>query len=636
MTSTYRLEDLVTARAVAVIGASHDPSRIGGRPIRFLQQSGFSGAVYPVNPRHREVQGLQCYPNLAAIPGNVDVAVVSVPAADVVGVIAECGRKGIKGAIVFSSGFGEVGAEGRALENMVVETARREGVRVVGPNCQGLVAVRQGLNLSFSSAFVELGEAGPVGLVAQSGAIGGMLATEVRALGVGLSYWISSGNEADVDAAECIEFFVRDPHTRIIAAYIENVRAGRRLMGAVAAARSVGKPVVLLRTGRSPQAARAAASHTGAAAADPRVASALLEQAGACEVRDVPELLDVLSALARVRGPSGRRLGIVTNSGGLGVIMSDVAADLGLDVPPLPAAVQRELATFLPAFGATGNPVDVTAQIVGDARLLPRALEVVLRAPEIDVVIIALAMVNRLYPVDKIARDLVHAVDASGRPAVVCWVAGAPEGAAAIRAAGLPLFTEATRCLKTLAAVVRLTTPAYSPPAAASERPPAGVTALLERARDGPLDASSAAALLAAYGLPATREPGSVPASGAVELTVAGWRDPIFGPVASVGLVGPLGLALDNRAVVPAPASHDQALAALRRAWPHEGPCRAMDGILADVLTRLSSMAAELCDTVAEVRLDSVIVVPGCAEVTAAGVKIVVDRSRPPRTRRGD
>jgi len=499
LVTRYRFDDLVAARSVAVIGASQDPGRIGGRPVHFLRQGGFRGAIYPINAKYSEVQGLRCYPDLASVPGPVDVAIVSVPARDVAGALAACGASGVKGAVVFSSGFGEVGAEGRALQAEIARLARATGVRVIGPNCQGVVAFHQRLNLSFSSAFVDGGEPGPVGLVVQSGAVGGMMAALLRERGVSFSYWISSGNEADVDVPECLEFLARDRHTRVIGAYVESIRDGRRLLDAVAAARAAGKPVVILRAGRSAQSARAAASHTGAMAAEDRVAAALLAQVRATDARDVQELVDDLYAFARVEPPRGRRIAILSNSGGLGVIMADTCARLGLDLPALPERAQQSLRAFLPSFGATGNPVDVTAQVLSDPTLLPRSLEVLLRADEIDLVVVALAMVNRMYPVDAIVRDLLEARSAAGKPVMVTWLASAPEGAGAINAAGLAVFTDATRCLSALAALASSagTPPILTPPAPA---PLAPETARM-LAGAGPLDEFTSKAVLRACGV---------------------------------------------------------------------------------------------------------------------------------------
>jgi acyl-CoA synthetase (NDP forming) len=464
----YRLDDLVRARSVAIVGASQDPTRIGGRPIAFLLQAGFTGPIYPVNAKYTEVQGLRAYPDLDAIPAPVEVAVVSVPARDVPGVIEACARQGVRAAVVFSSGFGEVGEEGRSQQAALERLARATGVRIVGPNCQGVVALHHRLNLSFSSAFLDWGEPGHVGLAVQSGAVGGMMAALLRERRVGFSHWVSAGNEADVDVAECIDFFARDPATRVVGAYVESIRDGRRLLDAVVAARAAGKPVVILRAGRSAQSRRAAASHTGAMASDDAVATALLAQAGATDVRDVTELLDALATFARVPPPRGRRLGILSNSGGLGVIMADTAARLGLELPAFSPALQQTLAGILPAFGAAGNPVDVTAQLLADATLLPRALRAMLGSSEVDLLVVALAMVNRLYPVQTIVDDLVGASRDTGKPVIVTWVASAPEGLDVIEAARLPVFTDATRCLTALSALLRF---AGEPPLLQGPRP---------------------------------------------------------------------------------------------------------------------------------------------------------------------
>jgi acetate---CoA ligase (ADP-forming) len=479
----YRLDDLVRARSVAVVGASQDPTRIGGRPIAFLQQAGFTGPIYPVNAKYAEVQGLRAYPDLEAIPGPVEVAIVSVPARDVPGVIEACAKKGVRAAVVFSSGFGEVGEEGRAQQAALERLARVTGVRIVGPNCQGVVALHHRLNLSFSSAFLDWGEPGHVGLAVQSGAVGGMMAALLRERRVGFSHWVSAGNEADVDVAECIDFFARDPATRVIGAYVESIRDGRRLLDAVVAARAAGKPVVILRTGRSAQSRRAAASHTGALASDDAVATALLAQAGATDVRDVTELLDALATFARVAPPRGRRLGILSNSGGLGVIMADTAARLGLELPAFSTALQQELAAILPAFGATGNPVDVTAQLLADATLLPRSLRAMLGSSEVDLLIVALAMVNRLYPVQTIVDDIVGASRETGKSVIVTWLASAPEALHVIEAAGLPVFTDATRCLTALSALLRFAgePPLLEGPVASAPTLPAEARRLLER-----------------------------------------------------------------------------------------------------------------------------------------------------------
>ncbi len=506
----YRLEDFVTARAVAIVGASQDPGRIGGRPIDFLRRAGFEGRLYPVNAKYTEVQGLVCYPSVDALPEPPDVAIIAVPAREVSAVLLACADRGVKGAIVYSSGFAEVGDAGRALQEEVARVARQTGVRVIGPNCQGLTAVHQRLNLSFSSALVEMGAPGAVGLVAQSGAVGGMLAAMLRERGAGLSYWMSIGNEADVDLPECIEFLARDPQTRVVGAYVESIRDGRRLLSAIARARAAGKPVVLLRAGRSTQAARAAASHTGALAPEHRVAAALLREAGAAEVRDVQELLDHIYLFARVETRPGRRVAILSSSGGLGVIMSDTCADLGLEVPALSESIQDRLRAILPAFGATGNPVDTTAQLLSDHTLLSRSLAILLDAPEIDQVVVALSMVNQMYPVSTIVDDVAAVARSASKPVLVSWMASIPGGAERFQAAGVPVFADSTGCLKALAATVRFASAARVAPPVSGEAPDGSRSAearrLLDVAGSGPLDEHTSTAALRLYGVPTAEE----------------------------------------------------------------------------------------------------------------------------------
>lgn len=571
------LGSLAAARSIAVVGASPDPNRIGGRPIDFLKRAGFDGRVYPVNPKYTELQGLPCYPDLGVIPEPIDVAVVAVAAPDVARVLRQAAEKGAAGAIIYSSGFAEVGARGEALQDEIVRVAREVGIRLIGPNCQGLVAFRRRLNLSFSSALIEPAEAGPVALVAQSGAVGGMLLALLREQGVGFSYWISSGNEADVSLAECVEFFAEDPDTRVIGAYVESIREGRRLVEAVERARAAGKTVAFLRTGRSQQAARAARSHTGAIAVEDRVARALLRQAGAIDVTDVHELVDCLSLCARIGAPPGRRIGLLTNSGGLGVLMSDTCADLGLELPPLPEPLQRRLGAILPAFGATGNPVDVTAQFLSDDTLLPRSLEVLLAVPDLDVIVVALTMVTRLYPVGRIAADVVRLCRATAKPVLVCWVASAPEGIETFRAAGVPVFTDPTRCLRAVADLVRHgAVPARpaAPRTGPARQAETAARRLLAAGAAGTLDEYDSKALLAAYGIPMVverREP--TPESAIAAADAIGY--PVALKVCSAAIAhksdhGLVALNLTSAAEVRAACA--ELTERLRRAFPSPPP----------------------------------------------------------------
>jgi acyl-CoA synthetase (NDP forming) len=564
----------VRARRIAVIGASDEPNRIAGRPIDFLRRSGFDGQIYPVNPRRTTVQGLPCYPHVSDIPGEIDVAIVAVPAGDVPATVRAVAAKGGKAAIVYSSGFAEVGGAGAALQAELVRVAREVGVRVIGPNCQGLAAFHQHLNLTFSSALVDAGEAGSVALIAQSGAVGGMLHALLRERGVCFSHWISSGNEADVTLAECIEFLAEDTPTRVVGAYVEGIRDGRRLLSAIGRARASGKPVVLLRAGRSVQAARAARSHTGAIAAEERVARVLLRDAGATDAADVHELVDCIDLLSRQVAPGGARVALLSNSGGLGVLMADAAADLGLELPPFPAPVQAELQAILPAFGATGNPVDVTAQLLADHTLLARSLRAMLHVPDVDVVVVALTMLNRLYPVEQIVDDVIRIAGETSRPVLVCWVASEPAGIDRLRAGGVPTFTDPTRCMRAIAALVgqarRGDIDGASEAPGSRAEPARAARALLAGAGGRLVDEHLSKAALREYGVPTVTERlARSPAAAAAAAAAIGF------PVALKVCSTAIGHKSDHGLVRLGLAEPDQVLqacaeleAAVRRAFP--------------------------------------------------------------------
>ena len=261
------LDVLLAPRSVALVGASEDVSRIGGRPLRYLRDSGFAGRVLPVNPKRETVQGLPAWPSISALPETPDTAILAVPAAATLAAVEECAARGVRSAMIFSAGFAETGAEGAALQAQIVATARAAGMRLLGPNCLGAFNPAIGWYGTFSvildTAFIQ---PGPVGIVSQSGAYGAHLAHLARARGMGISQWITTGNEADIDVAEALNWIVRQPETRVVMAYAEGVRDRDQFIEALETARSMAKPIVFMKTGRSSVGAAAAASHTAALA----------------------------------------------------------------------------------------------------------------------------------------------------------------------------------------------------------------------------------------------------------------------------------------------------------------------------------------------------------------------------------
>ena len=345
---------LLRPRSVAVIGASRDPSKIGHQVLKNILSSGFRGPVYPVNPNAREVLGLRCYASVLEVPGPVDLAVVCVPAPLVPGVVEECGRKGVAAVAVISSGFKEVGNEG--LERELVEAARRHGVRLLGPNIVGICDTVTPINASFCQGSPLKGE---IAFISQSGALSIALVGWTALKGVGLSSLVSLGNKADLNEADFIEFFGKDPHTKVITAYLEGIEDGRRFME-VAARVSVLKPILVLKVGRAERALGAIKSHTGSLAGSDAVVDAALEQCGVIRVPTFVELFDWAVALAKAPLPKGENVVIITNGGGAGVMATDAAEQYGVKLMDIPPDLAERLRKYMPPFGSTFNPVDLT------------------------------------------------------------------------------------------------------------------------------------------------------------------------------------------------------------------------------------------------------------------------------------
>lgn len=369
---------LLEPRSVAVIGASDDAGRIGGRPLRYLRDAGYSGAIYPVNPNRDTVQGLPAFKTISAIPHSVDLAILALPSEQVVEAVTACSEKRVKALIVFSSGFAETNDAGAQRQDEIRRIARQSGMRILGPNCLGAFNSATGFFGTFTQAFDNgVLPPGPISIASQSGACGGHLGYLCKQRGIGIRYWITTGNEADVDISECILWMAESEHVRVIVVYAEAIRDGATFIRALETARRNRKAVVMLKVGRSQSGARAAASHTGALAGQDAVYDAVLRQYGVFRAASIEQMLDIAVACAQGVFPPNRRLGIVTVSGGLGVQMSDAAEACGLEVALLPDGAQARIKAMLP-FAAVANPIDVTAQAINDLTVIDRCLEIAL------------------------------------------------------------------------------------------------------------------------------------------------------------------------------------------------------------------------------------------------------------------
>lgn len=377
----HSLHPLFFPSSVALIGASSDPERIGGRPLRFLLEAGFTGKLHPINRSGaKEIQGLPAYTSLMDVPGPVDHAIIAVPVPGVEAAIKECAAKGVKAVQVFTAGFAEVDATGAELQARLVAICREAGMRMVGPNALGLLNPSQNFYATFSTALNGLRpKHGVIGLATQSGAFGSATYGMATLRGIGLSRVIATGNEADVDVAECIDYLVEDADTRVICAALEACKDGARLRAALRKAAVAGKPVIIMKIGSTDVGAAAAATHTGSLAGNDAVYDAVFAECGAYRAQSVEEMLDV-AHLCAVTGtlPANQDIGIMTGSGGIGILMADNATELGMKLPALTADATAALRELLP-YAVPANPFDTTAQVTSVPDGVPRTVEAMLR-----------------------------------------------------------------------------------------------------------------------------------------------------------------------------------------------------------------------------------------------------------------
>jgi acyl-CoA synthetase (NDP forming) len=366
------LDDLLNPRSIAIVGASEDPTRIGGRPLTHMINQRFEGGIYPVNPKRDTVQGLRAYPALGDIDGDLDFVLVAVPAPLVAHQVRAAAAKNARTVMVFSSGFAETGPEGTSMQDELTAIARETGVRVIGPNCLGAFNSVNRFYPTFTSTIERATPVpGGISIASQSGAYGSHIYMASHMRGLGIRYWLTTGNEADLHVAEAVRLLAESEDVHCIMAYAESIKDGPMLAEALETARNNRTPVIFMKVGRSEVGAQAASSHTASLAGEDAVYDAVLRQHGAWRVRSTEEMLDIAYACRPRIYPAGRRLGLVTISGGAGVLMADAAADHGLDVAPMPDDAQAEMKQILP-FAAPRNPVDVTAQFFNDLSLVPK------------------------------------------------------------------------------------------------------------------------------------------------------------------------------------------------------------------------------------------------------------------------
>ncbi len=491
------LSALLHPRSIAIIGASDDPARIGGRPLAYTRDAGFAGPIFPVNPRRASVQGLPAFPSIADVPEPVDTAIIAVPAPAVVETAEACAGAGVKAAVVFSAGFAETGGEGRRRQDALTAIARASGMRIVGPNCLGIYNSANGFYATFTTTLEAAHPVpGGVGLVSQSGAYGSHLSLLATRRRIGIRFFVTTGNECDVDVAETIGWLARHPDISVIVAYIEGVADRDRLLASLAAARERGKPVVLQKVGRTEIGADAVRSHTATLAGSDAVYDGVFRQFGVHRARDAEEMLDIAYAATFGAFPASRRVALMSISGGVGVQMADEAVACGLEVTPMSDRAQAKLKAQLP-YASPRNPVDITAQAFNDLGLIRSNLDVILEEDAYDAVVAFFTFVAAAEAMVEPVRAILQ--DARRRHPdrlLVLSIVGPPDVVRHYEAAGCPVFEDPSRAVRAVAALARLAEGFARPAAAPSPLPPA------EPLPPAPVGEAEARRILAAAGLP--------------------------------------------------------------------------------------------------------------------------------------
>ena len=453
----HPLEGLFRPSSIAIIGASKDATSLSGRPLDILLQHGYDGRVYPVNPNRSEVGGLPTWPSIKAVPEAVDLVVVAVRASLVPDVLSECASAKARHAVIFTSGFAEEGAAGRRAEDELAALARASGMRIPGPNAEGFFNVHDGIPVSFSptvdykQGLVRL-QPGNVAVVSQSGGLGFALFNWGQRVGVGASHVVTTGNEADLDALEVAGFLLEDASTEVVALLIEGFRRPEKLGPLARRAAELQKSLVVAKLGRSSAGSRGAWAHTAHDAGDDSAYQEDFTRWGVLQAEDQEDLLDIAFALSRRSGVPGRRVGIITISGGAGVWLADACDAASLSVPELRAETQERLRALIPSYGSPQNPVDVTAQVFGVAGIAP-VLDLLCQSPEVDAVALVCSLASPRM-LDREESEIAAALARSAKPVVVySYTSPGDATLDLLGRIGLPWYPSARRTARSLAAL---------------------------------------------------------------------------------------------------------------------------------------------------------------------------------------
>jgi acetate---CoA ligase (ADP-forming) len=444
------LKNLFHPRSVALIGASTEQNKLSGRPLRFFREFGYAGDVYPVNPKYQEISGVPCFAKLSDISGEVDLAVITLPASAVPQALEECGVKGVKAAAIISSGFAEVGGEGVGLQDELQRIASENGIAVCGPNCSGFVYFPERVTATFSVGLDGgFPEAGPAAFISQSGALSSYILGAAKERGLAFRYWITTGNECVLSFTDYLQYVLEDPEVRLVLGYLEDCRDGGAFQAAARRALVLDKPLIIMKTGRSEAGAKASVSHTGSLAGADEVYQAVFSKNGVLRAENLDELFDLALLAQAPRRPRRKRVQVVSISGAAGILMADVGNEFGLEFPDLTDPTKDELEKIMPAFASIANPMDVTAEAVAKPGLLTQAAEVILKDPNVDNLVMFFGIVPGAH--EKLATAMAQVAQGTDKLVVMTWFPLPRQDIwMSLARAGVPVFPEPARGIRAL------------------------------------------------------------------------------------------------------------------------------------------------------------------------------------------
>ncbi|MEI8035470.1 MAG: acetate--CoA ligase family protein [Betaproteobacteria bacterium] len=504
------LSAFLTPRSIAIIGASNDLTRIGGQPIKLLADFGFAGKVYPVNPKYEQINGLTCYPDVASLPKPCDVALIALSGSQVPAILEQCGQAGILSVIVLSAGFGEVGGEGLQLQQKLKAICDQYHIRLNGPNCLGIANLTNGFRAGFGGTLqMKTLKSGPVAMVTQSGGFGFGIVSTASDYGLGFNYVISTGNEDNLTTLDWVEHLIERPEVRIVTIFLEGTTEGRRLIEIGQRAMALDKPLLILKVGNTAAGSQAMTSHTARLTAGPELFRAAFAQGGYIEVRDIDDLVDVSKAILSGKKPKGRRVGVITMSGGAGVLLADRCVEAGLSLPQFTEETTAGLRSVMVPYASANNPVDATANGYNDHfASYSKAVKIMLADPNVDA---AIARAPRGKSAKPWAEGLVHMLKDSDKPVVINWGTSPNDNTDVLEyleANGIPCLLTPGRTAHALATLANYTQRKKD----YALRSPHGLKRTLAKPNlpipqcSGALGEHASKKLLAPYGIPAVAE----------------------------------------------------------------------------------------------------------------------------------